>query len=95
MPERITSDHHAVARVVATMAAGTVFGDADSDEASREQMLEVVAVSSTILEAARSAMESSVAAARRRGCTWAEIGSVLGVTRQAAFRRYGRRPPPT
>jgi hypothetical protein len=91
MPERITIDHHAIAGVVATMAAAAVLGDADPREASREEMLEVVAVSSTILEAARSAMESSVAAARGQGCSWAEIGKVLGVTRQAAFRRYGRR----
>ena len=36
-----------------------------------------------------------VDAARREGCSWAQIGSVLGVTRQGAQQRYGglmRRP---
>ena len=30
-----------------------------------------------------------VDAARREGCSWAQIGSVLGVTRQGAQQRYG------
>lgn len=30
-----------------------------------------------------------VEAARREGCSWAQIGSVLGVTRQGAQQRYG------
>ena len=36
-----------------------------------------------------------VEAARRDGCSWAQIGSVLGVSRQGAQQRYGgvlRRP---
>ncbi len=33
-----------------------------------------------------------VEAARRDGCSWAQIGSVLGVTRQAAHQRHGGLP---
>ena len=42
---------------------------------------------------ARSAEEKlamSVTRAREAGHTWAEIGQVLGTSRQAAFQRFGR-----
>ena len=38
---------------------------------------------------AQAALSEAVAAARGAGHTWAEIGGVLGVTRQAAFKRFG------
>jgi hypothetical protein len=31
-----------------------------------------------------------VGQARRDGCTWAAIGAALGITRQAAYARFGR-----
>ena len=34
-----------------------------------------------------------VAAARADGATWQQIGQALGVTRQAAQMRYGRKDP--
>jgi hypothetical protein len=37
---------------------------------------------------------SAVAAARNRGCTWPDIGNLLGTTRQAAFQRFGRPTDP-
>lgn len=46
---------------------------------------------------ARSAEEElamSVARARESGHTWAEIGQVLGTSRQAAFQRFGRPTDP-
>lgn len=36
---------------------------------------------------------SAVAQARAAGATWEEVGRFLGVTRQAAARRYGERTP--
>jgi hypothetical protein len=45
------------------------------------------------LQAVRSAearLRDAVDAARDGGHTWAEVGEVLGTTRQAAFQRFGR-----
>lgn len=35
-------------------------------------------------------MQAAVERAREAGSTWAEVGQVLGITRQAAFQRFGR-----
>ncbi len=35
-------------------------------------------------------MREAVQQARRAGHTWAELGELLGTTRQAAFQRFGR-----
>jgi hypothetical protein len=35
-------------------------------------------------------MQAAVQRAREAGSTWAEVGQVLGITRQAAFQRFGR-----
>jgi hypothetical protein len=35
-------------------------------------------------------MQAAVQRARKAGQTWAEVGQVLGISRQAAFQRFGR-----
>lgn len=35
-------------------------------------------------------LHDAVTAARTAGVTWAAIGAVLGITRQAAFKRFGK-----
>ena len=35
-------------------------------------------------------MREAVQQARQAGHTWAELGDLLGTTRQAAFQRFGR-----
>jgi hypothetical protein len=42
------------------------------------------------LRAAEARLRDAVDVAREAGHTWAEIGDVLGITRQAAFQRFGR-----
>lgn len=84
------SDHRSVVEEVTAMASTAVLGRADLDSATSPQLLEVVALAWTIHEAARVGLDASVRHARERGCTWAEIGQALGVTRQAAYRRFGR-----
>ena len=52
-------------------------------------LLRSVATSSAVFEAARAALHDVVHAAVGHGASWAEIGGVLGVSRQAAFQRFG------
>ncbi|MEO7587740.1 MAG: hypothetical protein ABIS84_06890 [Arachnia sp.] len=42
------------------------------------------------LEVARAGLQSAVDLARAHGQSWADIGDVLGISRQAAFKRFGR-----
>lgn len=42
------------------------------------------------LEEARRTLDAAVQAARAQGSTWAQIGEELGMSRQAAFKRFGR-----
>jgi hypothetical protein len=39
-------------------------------------------------------MQAAVRRARKGGSTWAEVGQVLGISRQAAFQRFGRPADP-
>ena len=55
----------------------------------RTRLLEVVSGASTTFEAARVALHEAVRAALDDGATWSDIGEVLGVSRQAAFQRFG------
>lgn len=66
--------------------------------------LEEVAAARSRLEQARAQVQEAVTRARAHGHTWAQIGGVLGMTRQAAFKRFGsprdprtgaNMPPPT
>ncbi len=40
-------------------------------------------------------LAAAVASARELGCTWSEIGAVLGVSKQAVQRKYGATAPAT
>jgi hypothetical protein len=51
--------------------------------------LDAVRIASTIAATAASALRQSVDLAREAGRTWQELGDVLGVSRQAAFQRFG------
>ena len=52
--------------------------------------LEAVAVIRSLARVVEDGMREAVQAARRAGHTWAELGDLLGTTRQAAFQRFGR-----
>jgi hypothetical protein len=50
----------------------------------------VVAVIRSLARVVEDGMREAVLAARQAGHTWAELGDLLGTTRQAAFQRFGR-----
>lgn len=52
--------------------------------------LEMVRAAHEIEDGVGTLMAAAVALARTAGRTWQEIGEVLGVSRQAAFQRYGK-----
>ena len=51
--------------------------------------LDIVRLAADLNGLAAAALRASVERARADGRTWQEIGDVLGVTRQAAFQRFG------
>ena len=64
--------------------AGALAGRAD------DAPLDAVRAARDLTELAAAALRLSVADARRAGRTWQEIGDLLGVSRQAAFQRFGQ-----
>ena len=52
--------------------------------------LETVAVVRSLARVVEDGMREAVRQARQAGHTWAELGELLGTTRQAAFQRFGR-----
>jgi hypothetical protein len=72
-------------------AAGRVNGRESSTGASSSGPagLAAVRVASELAAAAAAALRLSVDLARTAGRTWQELGDVLGVSRQAAFQRFG------
>jgi Flp pilus assembly protein TadD len=63
------------------MAKSCVPGDIDR--------LSVVAGAAAAFDEARDALHRAVREALDDGATWSDIGAVLGVSRQAAFQRFG------
>jgi hypothetical protein len=64
------------------LAAPVLRGDDDP--------LELVRAAHEVQDRAEALMVAAVQQARDAGRTWQEIGEVLGVSRQAAFQRYGK-----
>jgi len=52
--------------------------------------LELVALSRAARAETEVLLAAAVGSARGAGCTWEQVGAVLGMTRQAAQQRYGR-----
>jgi hypothetical protein len=53
-------------------------------------VLEVVVATDRLLAVLDELRCACVAEARRQGKSWADIGAALGVSRQAAWERFGR-----
>jgi hypothetical protein len=75
-------------RSAAAVIAAVVAGDADAP-----RPMSAVAATDALQEALDDARRVTVAQARAAGHTWAEIGALLHISRQAAQQRFGRSSP--
>jgi hypothetical protein len=57
-------------------------------------VLDWVADADAAARQARRDLAAAVTRARSRGCSWTQIAGRLGITRQAAWQRFGQAPPP-
>ena len=57
-------------------------------------ILDWVADADAAARKARADLAAAVTRARSRGCSWTQIAARLGITRQAAWQRFGQDPPP-
>ncbi|NNG35010.1 hypothetical protein [Nakamurella aerolata] len=67
--------------------------DADQDQSTGPAIdgapLRRIAAAAQAREAAQREVSAAVTAARDAGLPWAAIGAALGISRQAAVKRYG------
>jgi hypothetical protein len=65
-----------------------------SDSAEADSAIAAVAATRSLGLIVEDTLRTVVAQARAEGYTWAEIGRILHVSRQAAFKRFGTMPTP-
>lgn len=73
-------------RLAELLTAASELGPTPSSEASATKAVEL---GIDIEQAAQAHLEHAVAIARARGVSWQSIGDTFGITRQAAFKRFG------
>lgn len=73
-------------RLAELLTAASKLGPTPSNEASATKAVEL---GIEIEQAAQAHLEHAVAIARARGVSWQSIGDTFGITRQAAFKRFG------
>jgi Protein of unknown function (DUF3887) len=87
VPEAAPADHPPVLTRVLS-AARVALDGVPADPALAP--LEAVTVVRSLARVVEDGLREAVQQARQAGHTWAEIGELLGTTRQAAFQRFGR-----
>ncbi len=65
-------------------------GRTEPGESSAAPRLREIARAAEHVSDAERQLAAAIHAARQAGVTWQEVGDVLGVSRQAAFKRFGR-----
>ena len=86
------SDEPDAADAAGREAARNLIGRALSDE--RTSPLDAIAFIQGAASELGEGMRAAVQGARQAGHTWAEVGQVLGMSRQAAFQRFSRPTDP-
>jgi hypothetical protein len=76
--------------LAATASGDTEPASAGGGTAEAGGALWAVRLASDAHRLAGAALQASVTQARVAGHTWQDVGELLGVTRQAAFQRFGR-----
>lgn len=73
-------------RLAELLAVASNLGPLPTNETNAAKAVEL---GTEIERAAQAHLENSVAVARVRGVSWQAIGNAFGITRQAAFKRFG------
>jgi hypothetical protein len=64
--------------------------DADNPPLSREETLELLALSEVVIRKAGYGRQAMVRSARSSGASWNQIGAALGTSKQAAWEAHNR-----
>jgi hypothetical protein len=64
--------------------------DADNPPLSREETLELLALSEVVIRKAGYGRQAMVRSARSSGASWNQIGAALGTSKQAAWETHNR-----
>ncbi len=67
--------------------------EVDPADARDARHMRRIAAAATALANAEAELNTAVAEARAAGDTWAMVGTALGVSRQAAYQRFGKVAP--
>jgi hypothetical protein len=71
-------------------ALAAMAGDADNPPLSREETLELLALSEVVIRKAGYGRQAMVRSARGSGASWNQIGAALGTSKQAAWEAHNR-----
>ena len=64
--------------------------DVDPAKARDGRYMRLISAAAQAVEHAQGELRAAVGAAREAGDTWAMIGLALGISRQAAYQRFGQ-----
>jgi hypothetical protein len=71
-------------------ALAAMTADADNPPLSREEALELLALSEVVIRKAGYGRQAMVRSARGSGASWNQIGAALGTSKQAAWEAHNR-----
>jgi hypothetical protein len=71
-------------------ALATMTGDSEAVPLTREETLELLALSEVVTRKAGYGRQAMVRSARGAGASWTQIGAALGTSKQAAWEAHNR-----
>ncbi len=89
MPQPAPIDYDALTVALRALLDDTVAVAHGVGAAGKAGRLDMVAVAAAACECCRQHLDAAVGTARAADASWAEVGHVLGVSRQAACQRFG------